>query len=166
MAFEPAPSRRRIRRMAGGLAILLLTVLLSGAGYAAYRINIFSQRVFSDQPMPAGLPDADTSATPTAPIVAPTVHGAAVPSQVMAPTPTLAETAVPTMLPYGQVPLTQRLESGGRVTILLLGLAGPGHDGPYLTDALQVLSFDARDNTATIISVPRDLWVKLPVYKE
>src|SRR4051794_10579755 len=105
MAGEPAPSRRRVRRMAGGLAILLIAALLSGAGYAAYRINHFSQRVFSDQAMPAVLPDADTSATPTQP--APTAHVAAVPNQLETPT----QTAEPTMLPYGQVPLTQRLES-------------------------------------------------------
>jgi LCP family protein required for cell wall assembly len=54
-------------------------------------------------------------------------------------------------------------EGDGRVNILLLGVGGPGHDGPDLTDTIVVLSIDPVNNTAAMISVPRDLWVKMPV---
>lgn len=54
-------------------------------------------------------------------------------------------------------------EGDGRVNILLLGIGGPGHDGPDLTDTIVVLSVDPVNNTATMLSVPRDLWVKQPI---
>ncbi len=46
--------------------------------------------------------------------------------------------------------------------ILLLGYGGEGHDGPYLTDSIMVLHLDTKNNKALLVSVPRDLWVKLP----
>ncbi|HSX30941.1 MAG TPA: LCP family protein [Candidatus Saccharimonadales bacterium] len=54
-------------------------------------------------------------------------------------------------------------EGDGRVNILLLGIGGPGHDGPDLTDTIVVLSVDPVNNTAAMLSVPRDLWVNQPV---
>lgn len=54
-------------------------------------------------------------------------------------------------------------EGDGRVNILLLGIGGPGHDGPDLTDTIVILSVDPVNNTATMLSVPRDIWVKQPV---
>lgn len=53
-------------------------------------------------------------------------------------------------------------EGDGRVNILLLGVGGAGHDGPDLTDTMLVLSVDPVNNTAALLSVPRDLWVKMP----
>ncbi|KKP60029.1 MAG: Cell envelope-related transcriptional attenuator [Candidatus Gottesmanbacteria bacterium GW2011_GWA1_34_13] len=46
--------------------------------------------------------------------------------------------------------------------ILLLGYGGPGHDGGYLTDAIQLLYFDFINGKLNLISIPRDLWVKVP----
>lgn len=54
-------------------------------------------------------------------------------------------------------------EGDGRVNILLLGIGGQGHDGPDLTDTMLVLSVDPVNHTAAFLSVPRDLWVKMPV---
>jgi LCP family protein required for cell wall assembly len=54
-------------------------------------------------------------------------------------------------------------EGDGRVNILLLGVGGPGHDGPDLTDTIVILSVDPVNNTATMVSIPRDLWVDMPV---
>lgn len=54
-------------------------------------------------------------------------------------------------------------EGDGRVNILLLGVGGAGHDGPDLTDTIIVLSVDPVNNTAALVSIPRDLWVKMPV---
>lgn len=46
--------------------------------------------------------------------------------------------------------------------ILLLGYGGEGHEGPYLTDSMMVLHLDTKNNKALLLSIPRDLWVKLP----
>ncbi len=54
-------------------------------------------------------------------------------------------------------------EGDGRINILLLGIGGAGHDGPDLTDTMVVLSVDPVNNTAAFLSIPRDLWVKMPV---
>ncbi len=53
-------------------------------------------------------------------------------------------------------------EGDGRVNILLLGNGGDGHDGPDLTDTIMVASIDPVNKTAALLSVPRDLWVKMP----
>jgi polyisoprenyl-teichoic acid--peptidoglycan teichoic acid transferase len=49
-----------------------------------------------------------------------------------------------------------------RVNILLLGYGGVGHDGSYLTDSIMVLSLDQQTKKAAMISVPRDIWVRIP----
>jgi LCP family protein required for cell wall assembly len=53
-------------------------------------------------------------------------------------------------------------EGDGRVNILLLGIGGVGHDGPDLTDTMLVASIDPVNNKAALLSIPRDLWVKMP----
>ncbi len=60
-------------------------------------------------------------------------------------------------------PILLKGEGDGRVNILLLGIGGPGHDGPDLTDTIVILSIDPVNNTAAMVSVPRDLWVDQPV---
>jgi LCP family protein required for cell wall assembly len=56
-----------------------------------------------------------------------------------------------------------RLQNGERISVLLVGFGGPGHDGGYLTDSLQVMTFDPKEGTVTLISIPRDLFVQIPV---
>ncbi len=46
--------------------------------------------------------------------------------------------------------------------IVLFGYGGAGHDGGYLTDAIQVLYVDFEKAQINLLSIPRDLWVKLP----
>ncbi|MEO6513363.1 MAG: LCP family protein [Candidatus Saccharimonadales bacterium] len=57
-------------------------------------------------------------------------------------------------------------EDKGRVNILLAGNSAddPGHQGANLTDSIMVLSIDTKNNTAFMLSVPRDLWVNIPGY--
>ncbi len=50
-------------------------------------------------------------------------------------------------------------EGDGRVNILLLGKGGPGHDAPDLTDTILVASIDPIQYEASLLSIPRDLWV-------
>ncbi|QQS19296.1 LCP family protein [Candidatus Saccharibacteria bacterium] len=56
-----------------------------------------------------------------------------------------------------------RGEGDGRVNILMLGAGGENHPGGDLTDTIMVLSVDPVNKTAAMLSVPRDLWVKMPV---
>jgi LCP family protein required for cell wall assembly len=53
-------------------------------------------------------------------------------------------------------------EGDGRINILILGIGGPGHDGPDLTDTMMVLSIDPKAHTASMLSIPRDFYVKIP----
>lgn len=54
-------------------------------------------------------------------------------------------------------------EDTGRVNILLAGNSAddPGHDGAKLTDSIMILSIDTKNNKAFMLSIPRDLWVKV-----
>jgi len=51
-----------------------------------------------------------------------------------------------------------------RVNILVLGMGGPGHDGPYLTDTNMIISIKPSTKEVAMISIPRDLGVNIPGY--
>ncbi|OGY50845.1 MAG: hypothetical protein A3J59_03260 [Candidatus Buchananbacteria bacterium RIFCSPHIGHO2_02_FULL_56_16] len=51
-----------------------------------------------------------------------------------------------------------------RINVLLLGMGGVGHDGPYLTDTIILASFKPSTKQVALVSVPRDLLVKIPGY--
>jgi len=51
-------------------------------------------------------------------------------------------------------------EGDGRVNILMLGRGGEGFDGPDLTDTILVASIDPIQKQASLLSIPRDLYVK------
>jgi polyisoprenyl-teichoic acid--peptidoglycan teichoic acid transferase len=161
------------------ISLLVLIVLaLSGAGYANYRINRFTESVFrpestpphtefGETPTPAVLA-AEATNTPTLAPPTPTHDPTDPNTPTPAPTPTetpIPQSPTPTPLPVGNSPVIQRIRAGERVTVLMLGFGGPGHDGGYLTDSIQVMSFDPQTSTATLISVPRDLWVLIPAYQ-
>lgn len=57
-------------------------------------------------------------------------------------------------------------EDQGRVNILLAGNSADdaGHQGADLTDSIMIISINTKDNTAFMLSVPRDLWVEIPGY--
>jgi LCP family protein required for cell wall assembly len=55
-----------------------------------------------------------------------------------------------------------KVKHGQRVNILLLGYGGPGHEGPYLTDSIMLVSIQPAGHQAIMISLPRDLYVKIP----
>lgn len=47
----------------------------------------------------------------------------------------------------------------GRTNIVLLGIGGEGHEGGDLTDSMLIFSINLGSNTATMIPIPRDIWV-------
>lgn len=51
-----------------------------------------------------------------------------------------------------------------RINILLLGIGGSGHDGAYLSDTNIILSIKPSTNQVAMISIPRDLSVKINEY--
>jgi LCP family protein required for cell wall assembly len=97
----------------------------------------------------------------------------------------VAHAQLPSLLPNvnlppvsGQVPERQtNISSGGeprpdlqkkeRVNILLLGIdEREDQYGPWRTDTMIVLTIDPENNTAGMLSIPRDLWVTIPGYGE
>lgn len=64
---------------------------------------------------------------------------------------------------FSSIPLKN---SDGHVNILLAGYSNddPGHSGATLTDSIMMISIDQTKHTAVVVSIPRDLWVKIPGY--
>jgi len=52
--------------------------------------------------------------------------------------------------------------SDDRINILLLGIGGIGHDGPFLTDTIMIASLKPSTGEIATISIPRDLGVEIP----
>ncbi|MBI2552001.1 LCP family protein [Candidatus Uhrbacteria bacterium] len=55
-------------------------------------------------------------------------------------------------------------EDADRVNILLLGMGGVGHEGATLTDTIVVASIRPSDTQVGLLSIPRDLQIKIPGY--
>ena len=54
-----------------------------------------------------------------------------------------------------------------RVNFLLLGLdQRPGERGPFRADTMMVVSLDRKNRIASMVSIPRDLWVPIPGHGE
>ncbi len=55
-------------------------------------------------------------------------------------------------------------ESQGRINILLAGYSidDPNHAGAQLTDSIMIVSINPKMKTGILLSVPRDLWVRVP----
>ncbi|MFA6215808.1 MAG: LCP family protein, partial [Patescibacteria group bacterium] len=55
-------------------------------------------------------------------------------------------------------------EKEDRINVLLLGIGGENHDGPYLTDTSILASFKPSTKQVSLVSIPRDLLVPIPGY--
>ena len=55
-------------------------------------------------------------------------------------------------------------EDADRINILLLGVGGAGHEGPYLTDTIIFASLKPSTGEVAMMSIPRDLLVNFPEY--
>ncbi len=53
-------------------------------------------------------------------------------------------------------------EDQDRINVLLMGMGGVNHPGGLLTDSIMVLSIRPSDKKVAILSIPRDLQVKVP----
>lgn len=137
--------------------IMLILVLLGvpltiGAAIFTY-INV--RQVVAESPIPLPPPPQAGQAVPTLPILAATATLAPTDvAQVQGAGPaTSAATALPS------------LSDPTRITVLLLGIdQRKGEKGPFRTDTMIVLSIDPVRKTAAMISIPRDIYIRIPVY--
>jgi LCP family protein required for cell wall assembly len=63
-------------------------------------------------------------------------------------------------------PTTLKGADRGRVNVLIVGYSvdDPGHQGAKLTDSILLLSMSTTSNKGYMLSIPRDLYVKIPGY--
>src|SRR3989344_9360697 len=59
---------------------------------------------------------------------------------------------------------TDAKSQNGRINLLLVGYSidDPGHPGATLTDSLLLLSMSSKTHSGYMLSIPRDLYVKIP----
>lgn len=50
--------------------------------------------------------------------------------------------------------------------VLLMGYGGGGHEGGLLTDSMMVVRIEPKNQKIIMISIPRDLWVSIPITGE
>ncbi len=84
---------------------------------------------------------------------------------VLVPTPasTPARPAALVPLSWPGVSVTPPWDPGPRVTVLLLGIDSRAQAGEIArSDTLIVATIDPRARTAAMLSIPRDLWVRIP----
>lgn len=68
-----------------------------------------------------------------------------------------------------EVQVTQLVQRKERVNILLLGIDQRDNEadkGPWRTDTMILVSIDPNTNSASMLSIPRDLWVTIPGFGE
>lgn len=69
--------------------------------------------------------------------------------------------------PYNQEILPSKQEISEQkpniLSVALLGYGGGGHDGGLLTDSIIVVMIDYDREQINLISIPRDIWIMLPV---
>ncbi|MBI4067390.1 LCP family protein [Candidatus Gottesmanbacteria bacterium] len=53
-------------------------------------------------------------------------------------------------------PLTQ---TNGRTNLVILGIAGGNHEGPYLTDSIIFMSLNLQNQDTLMLSIPRDIYL-------
>lgn len=68
-----------------------------------------------------------------------------------------------TMVPLDTFELPEPWDGKTRVNLLIMGLDARTIDASFvLTDTMILFSLDPLNNTAAMLSIPRDLWVKIP----
>ncbi|MFQ5924179.1 MAG: LCP family protein [Anaerolineales bacterium] len=108
---------------------------------------------------PITLPTATPS--PTEPLVSPT------PSISPTPTPIWADFPAPARPSSTEIPppMPEIAFDSNVVNILLLGSDERRGTGGFRTDAMMVVSIDPTEGSATLISIPRDLYVYIPGWR-
>ncbi|MDD5731514.1 MAG: LCP family protein [Patescibacteria group bacterium] len=74
-----------------------------------------------------------------------------------------SESASP-YLSGGDTDISKLSQGDRRINILLMGIGGDNYPGGNLTDTISVVSIDPKNDEVAMISVPRDLYIKVPGY--
>jgi LCP family protein required for cell wall assembly len=158
--------RKKWKLIAGGVALVLIVVV----GLVVWRFKTFFDDTFSSNAYHSSFVSPTPDVQQTTALVTTTRNPdiiTSTPGGTLTTVPTVLATALaptPTAVSFDpNMPLLQRIRNGQRITALFMGYSGPGHDGPYLTDTLMVLSFDPKTKTITEINVPRDLYVPVAI---
>lgn len=140
------------------VAALFAVIVTVGAAAFTY-VNV--RQLVADSPVELPPPPQAGNNTPTAlPLLTtPISIVAATTPQVGATKSQAATNAVPAAVPVWTDP--------ARISILLLGIdQRKGEKGPFRTDTMMVLSVDPIRKTAVMLSIPRDIYIKIPVYNK
>lgn len=90
-----------------------------------------------------------------------TLPGPALSEVVSSPTPVPVDVGEPqTSKLSGSL---SNIPASNDTNVLLLGYGGGTHDGTYLTDSLTLLNINPDKKRINVISIPRDLYVSIPV---
>ena len=163
-SFDSQPPTGKPRSL-WALIIVIVVICFGIGAFVTQRVTAFSDSVFAGSQRPPELdgladlaPDEEPTPQPTeTPVVVALTQPAAMATATMTqPTATL----VPSATPVDPASLVGKLRAGKAVSVLLIGYGGPGHDGPYLTDALVVAHVDPVTSQLTMFNLPRDLWVQ------
>lgn len=142
--------------LATGLAACRLPLALAGAGSGA--------------PLPTGDPRSTATQTPFIPLPpTATLPPSAFYTPTASPTPVdpwesfpapAESSATEIPRPYAEIEVPD-----GVLNIALLGSDERSYQGGYRTDALVIVSLNPQDNTITLLSIPRDLYVYVPGWR-
>jgi len=78
-------------------------------------------------------------------------------------------TEAPQITPTFDLAADYQITDPRRINILLMGIdqrSGVEDDGPFRTDTMMLVSVDPVRRTAGVISIPRDLWVNIPGFRQ
>src|SRR6202165_4473882 len=62
--------------------------------------------------------------------------------------------------------IAYKLKHGQQVNILLLGMGGYENDAPFLTDSIMAVTIDPANSRVSMVSVPRDLVVRMDLQED
>jgi len=57
---------------------------------------------------------------------------------------------------------TSKITNKTEYNFLIFGYGGGNHEGTYLTDTMMIFHLDTKNKKAALVSIPRDLYVKIP----
>ncbi len=156
--YNPTPTKVKKK----GLPLwawIVSGVVIVGIGFGIFafvRFNSFKNDTFGGRNEASLLPTNTPKPTPT---LAPrtTQAGKIVSVPTIAPVPTA------TPIPQETDPLIRKIKQGEKISVLVMGYGGGNHDGGYLTDTIMQIVFDPEKKAVSMINIPRDTWVNVPI---
>jgi len=142
------------------LSLGVLLIILSAGLFFYFRTASFVDKTLGAYSAPSLL-TATVIPSPSVTAVA-TATPQPVANVALAPVATATPRPVPTATPTNYPALIQRIQRGERVTAMVLGYGGTGHDGAFLTDTILLLSYDPVRKAVSMVNMPRDFYTFIP----